>query len=768
MKTGEATILRPTPKRRAVERGRRISNLAVSLILSCVVTAAAQSERINQEGRILGPAPLVTTPTLFNTPQADAIISALQIFPVTNPWNEDISRRPLLSNSAQMITQLKSDLSASRQTLRPFYEMNYVLVPDSQSRVTISFVDYPDESDLDGGTSPNGSYPIPSNMPIETWPRGTGTLTLQQWQMDVTNVGGDRHGIIVAPGVGSIWETWQMKLTSNGWQASNGAKFNLNSNALRPAGWTSGDAGGLPMFPALVRYDECERGGVEHAVRLCVPKTRKEYIYPANHSASSIPATSTQYPAMGQRFRLKASFVVPSTWTIEEKAVCHALKKYGAIVADNSGGFFSISVCPDDRFSSNAFNNLSSIDVSNFEVIQATGPTEGPRSPGAPSVNAGSDQNISTLNTTLTGTIVDPSGNATIVWKLYSGPASVTLATPNTASTNVTFSQPGTYTFELSADDTVHAVAYDAVIVNVQAGSPTPTPTASATPTATPTPIPSPTATPTSTPTPAPTATPTPTATATPTAIPTATPTATPTPSPGPAVMVSPSPGSTFGGSMVTFQWTAGSATAYALTLSSSLRGVDIYNSGTLHSLSVTVNNIPTDGRTVYATLYSQINNSWVSTPYTYHASNGAASPTPSPTATPTATPTPTPTPTATPTATPTPTPTATPTPTSTATPTPGSGPAVMISPAPGSTFSSSTVTFQWTAGGATAYALTLGSSARTIDVYNSGAIHALSVTVNNIPTDGRTVYATLYSQVNNGWVSKVYTYTASKLLNVN
>jgi hypothetical protein len=91
-----------------------------------------------------------------------------------------------------------------------------------------------------------------------------------------------------------------------------------------------------------------------------------------------------------------------------------------------------------------------------------------------------------------------------------------------------------------------------------------------------------------------------------------------------------------------------------------------------------------------------------------------------------------------------------------------------MISPAPGSTFSSSTVTFQWTAGGATAYALTLGSSARTIDVYNSGAIHALSVTVNNIPTDGRTVYATLYSQVNNGWVSKVYTYTASKLLNAN
>src|SRR5437763_5249876 len=251
-------------------------------------------------------------------------------------------------------------------------------------------------------------------MPIETWPRGTGSLTLQQWQMDVTNLGGDRHGIIVAPGAGSIWETWQMKLTNGGWQASNGAKFNLNSNALRPAGWTSGDAAGLPMFAALVRYDECERGAVEHAVRLCVPKTRKEYIYPANHSASSIPATSTQYPAMGQRFRLKSSFVVPSTWTIEEKAVCYALKKYGAIVADNSGGFFSISVCPDNRLSSNALDNLSTIDVSNFEVIQSTGPAEGPRSSGAPTANAGPDQTANGLSATRTGTFVDQRGAATI------------------------------------------------------------------------------------------------------------------------------------------------------------------------------------------------------------------------------------------------------------------------------------------------------------------------------------------------------------------
>src|SRR5436305_6551165 len=366
---------RPIQKRRAVDRGRRISNATISLILSFVVTAAAQSERINQEGRILGTPPVVTSPTLFNTAQADAIVSAMQIFPVTNPWNEDISRRPLLANSATMISQLKSDLSSSRQTLRPFYEMNYVLVPDNQSRVTISFVDYPDESDLDGGAYPNGSYPVPTNMPIETWPVGTGTLTLQQWQMDVTSVGGDRHGIMVAPGVGSFWETWQMKLSSGAWQSSNGAKFSLNSNALRPAGWTSGDAAGLPMFPAVPRSDECERGMVEHAMRLAVAKTRREYVYPAVHYASIIPATSTNYPAMGQRLRLKASFVIPSNWTIEEKAILLGLKKYGAIVADNSGGFFSISVSPDNRWPANCFNHLAAVSIDNFEVIQTTGPT---------------------------------------------------------------------------------------------------------------------------------------------------------------------------------------------------------------------------------------------------------------------------------------------------------------------------------------------------------------------------------------------------------
>jgi hypothetical protein len=221
------------------------------------------------------------------------------------------------------------------------------------------------------------------------------------------------------------------------------------------------------MFPALVRYDECQRGMVEHALRIVVARTRREYIYPATHYASDIPATSTSYPAMGQRVRLKESFVIPENWTIEERAVLRALKKYGALVADN-GNFFSVSVCPDDRFAANAFDHLSTVGISSFEIIQTTGPTEGPRSPGAPSVNAGDDQFLEAATTiSLNGSVNDPSGTAAILWKVYSGPGEVSLANANQAASTATISAPGTYTFMLSADDGVHAVAYDAVVVRV-------------------------------------------------------------------------------------------------------------------------------------------------------------------------------------------------------------------------------------------------------------------------------------------------------------
>src|SRR5262245_10144035 len=102
------------------------------------------AERINQEGRLLRPSPVATNATLFNTAQADVLVSGMQIFPVTSAWNEDISRLPILPNSDAMIAQITADLASTRRTLRAFEEMNFVLVPDSQAPVPIDFVSYPD------------------------------------------------------------------------------------------------------------------------------------------------------------------------------------------------------------------------------------------------------------------------------------------------------------------------------------------------------------------------------------------------------------------------------------------------------------------------------------------------------------------------------------------------------------------------------------------------------------------------------------------------
>ena len=422
------------------------------------ISAGAFAERINHAGRILGAPPVVTNSILFNTPEADAIVSAMQIFPTTNAWNEDISHRPVLTNSDAMMAQISSDLAADRRALIAFFEMNFVLVPDSQPLVPINFLLY-------GGESDPSPYPIPSNMPIEGWPKVTGTNALQQWQQDTND--SDRHAILVQPGSGFIWEMWQARRTNSQWQASNGAKFDLKSNTLRPLDWTSGDAAGLAMFPALPRFDECERGLVEHACRIVVKRTRREHIYPATHYASSTPATNYNVPAMGQRVRLKSNFVIPPAWTKHEKAVLLALKKHGAIVADN-GNFFSISVTPDDRWPANAFSHLTSIGLTNFEVIQTTGENEGPRSPGAPTANAGPDLNVPPgLPAQLHG-FVDFSGSPpAIQWRPYSGPGAVTFGDATQTNTTANFNAPGVYTLLLSAEDGVHAVAYDAVLVTV-------------------------------------------------------------------------------------------------------------------------------------------------------------------------------------------------------------------------------------------------------------------------------------------------------------
>lgn len=446
----------------------QLRHFLAAALAAAAVAAAEGAPRINQEGRILGPAPFVTNAILFDTTNADAVVSAMQIFPVTSAYNEDVSRLPVLANSDAMIAQIGSDLLSTRQTLRLFQEMNFVLVPDGQPLVSVPFDYAANQSDLNGGAYPNGLYPVPANMPIEGWPMQTQGETLAQAQTDAFGEGGDRHGIIVEPAAGRDFEMWEALLSDGNWGAANGAIFDLTSNNLRPAGWTSGDAAGLSMFAPLVRYDECERGMVEHACRLVVKRSLyNNYFYPATHFASYSTNTSTNLPSMGQRLRLKASFAIPGNWAREEKAVALGLKKYGALVADN-GNFFSISIAPDDRWPAGAFDHITSVGITNFEVVQSTGPNGGPRSPGAPSASTGGDQTITnTLTAMLRGFVNYTGARPAILWTEYYGPGTATFGDATQTNTTAAFSVAGVYTLELSAADGIHAVAYDAAMITV-------------------------------------------------------------------------------------------------------------------------------------------------------------------------------------------------------------------------------------------------------------------------------------------------------------
>src|SRR5204863_3273539 len=179
---------------------------------------------------------------------------------------------------------------------------------------------------------------------------------------------GERHVLVVDPVNRMLYEFYQGRKTGDGWQAACEATFDLKSNKLRPDGWTSSDAAGLPIFPAVVRYDECERGLVEHAMRFTVRRSRKAYVYPATHFASRL--TDEILPRMGERFRLRQDFD-ESGFSPHVRAILRGLKKYGMFVADN-GGDWRISVAPDSRIK--GLNELRKLKGSDFEVVVTTGP----------------------------------------------------------------------------------------------------------------------------------------------------------------------------------------------------------------------------------------------------------------------------------------------------------------------------------------------------------------------------------------------------------
>jgi hypothetical protein len=318
-------------------------------------TAAAYAAKL--KGMAKFPLPL-----LFHTPEADAVLKHVQVFPANSPYNEDISARPVAPNSQAMIASIGAGGSLACNM-----DMGYVLVPAGQKLVDVKITAYPRESDA-------GPYPVPDDAPIEDWnPAGSESLAAKQAKVE----GGDRHVIVLDPAAGLLYEFWQGRKTPQGWQASNEATFDLKTNALRPDGWTSSDAAGLPIFPLTVRYDDLAGGEVKHAIRFTIRRSRSAYVYPATHLASN--KSDPALPRMGERLRLKAVVDV-SGMSPDAQAVCKGLKKYGMIVADN-GGNWRISVAPDPRIK--GLDDLKRIKGSDFEVIVPTGPNEGPRAPAA-------------------------------------------------------------------------------------------------------------------------------------------------------------------------------------------------------------------------------------------------------------------------------------------------------------------------------------------------------------------------------------------------
>jgi len=281
---------------------------------------------------------------------AQDIIGGCALFPTNNIWNVPVDQLPLDTNSAAYVTTVGTDSFVHADFGSGLWDggpigIPYVVVDQSQALVNVSF-DYSDESDP-------GPYPIPSNAPIEGGSKSTG----------------DRHVLVLDDSNCLLYELWDAHPQgAESWHAGSGAIFDLTSNSLRPAGWTSADAAGLPILPGLVTYDEVASGEIHHAIRFTAPQTRQAYVWPARHYASSL--TGLQYPPMGQRFRLKADFDI-SSYSPTNQVILEALKTYGMILADNGSSWY-LSGVPDDRWDNDMLHELGQIPGSAFEAVDVS------------------------------------------------------------------------------------------------------------------------------------------------------------------------------------------------------------------------------------------------------------------------------------------------------------------------------------------------------------------------------------------------------------
>jgi hypothetical protein len=268
------------------------------------------------------------------------------VFPKPNPWNQRVDRLPVAANSGEIISSIGAGGSVHADFGSGLWEGAPIGIPitvvgRTQPKSRVSF-EYADESD-------RGPYPIPRNVKIEGWRSSTG----------------DRHALIVDRSSCRLYELYALYPKGGGWRAGSGAIWNLRTNKLRPAGWTSADAAGLPILPGLARYDEVKRGVIDHALRFTVQRTRRAFVFPARHFASD--SNDANLPPMGLRLRLKASFDV-SGFPRQARIVLVGLKRYGMLVADNGSSWY-ITGAPDPRWSNDQLHTLGRVKGSDFEVV---------------------------------------------------------------------------------------------------------------------------------------------------------------------------------------------------------------------------------------------------------------------------------------------------------------------------------------------------------------------------------------------------------------
>jgi hypothetical protein len=274
----------------------------------------------------------------------NASLRGWRAFPDDNAWNTPIDHLPVDANSDKYVASIGVGANLHPDWgNKPEWGIPYVVVSGNQPRVPVKF-EYGDESDHE-------PYPIPANPPIEGGPDSNG----------------DRHILMIDRDNWKLYELFSVRYKNNQWTAGSGAIFDLKSNALRPAGWTSADAAGLPIFPGLVRADEVfEQKEIRHALRFTCKQTRRAYVFPARHWASR--SNDPNLPPMGMRVRLKADYDI-TKFSPSMQVILRALKKYGMILADNGSNWF-VSGVSDPRWNGDELNSLKKIKGRDFEVVQ--------------------------------------------------------------------------------------------------------------------------------------------------------------------------------------------------------------------------------------------------------------------------------------------------------------------------------------------------------------------------------------------------------------